>query len=123
MGNGKAVIVAGQDLFFAVRLNDALHAMGYRGLTVQDQSELLAALGKERSCLIILDLQAEGLRPHDVVSAARALPGRLIPILAYGPHADIKKRAEALEAGCRRVVPKSMIAAELPMLVKSILRT
>ena len=123
MQNGKAVAVLVQDLFFAVRLSDALHAMGYRGLPVQDETELRATLTRERPHLVILDLQAHGIRPQAVVKAAHeTVPGRVVPVLAFGPHADVKKREEALLAGCQRVVPKSVIAAELPQLVKSMLR-
>jgi len=123
MENGKAVVVVAQDLFFAVRLSDALHAMGYRGLTVQDEAELRRILSSERPHLVILDLQAVGVQPEAVVSAAReAVPGRIVPVLAFGPHSDAKRRAVAAGAGCQRVVPKSMIASELPMLVKTMLR-
>ncbi len=123
MPSVKSVVVVVQDLFFAVRLSDALRAMGYKGMTVQDESELRAALISARPSLVILDLQAYGIQPATVVSAARqTIPGRPIPVLAFGPHTDVKKRNEALQAGCQRVVPKSMIASELPQLVKSILR-
>ena len=121
--SSKSIVVVVQDLFTAVRLTDALHAMGYRGCTVQDEQELRRKLTEERPHLVILDLQADGVRPHAVVSAAReAVPGRVIPVLAFGPHTDPKRREEALHAGVHRVVPKSIMANELPQLVRSILR-
>jgi CheY-like chemotaxis protein len=120
--NGKAVVVVVQDLFFAVRLSDALRSLGYKGLTVQDECELLPTMAEARPQLIILDLQGH-IKPQTVVRAAReSVPGRAIPVLAYGLHTDLKRRDEALQAGVRRVVSKSLIASELPQLVKSILR-
>ena len=123
MEKATSVVVLVQDLFFAVRLSDVLHTLGYRGLTVQSEKELQDTLSKERPRLIILDLQALGIRPEAVVSAARAAAaGRPIPVLAFGPHTDAKRRTDAMAAGCQRVVPKSMIVTELPQLVKSMLR-
>jgi hypothetical protein len=101
-----------------------LRAMGFKGMTVQDEHELRTALSAVRPSLVILDLQANGVKPHTVVQAARdSAPGRVVPILAFGPHIDLEKRREALAAGCHRVVAKSVIASELPQLIKSILRT
>jgi CheY-like chemotaxis protein len=120
--NRKSVVVVVQDLFTAIRLTDALRAMGYRGLTVQDEQELRSMLTEERPHLVILDLQADGVRPHVVVRAAReAVPGRIIPVLAFAPHTDPKRREDALHAGVHRVVSKSLMASELPQLVRSIL--
>ncbi len=121
MQNGKSVVVVVQDLFFAVRLSDALRALGYKGLMVQDECELGPTITDARPHLVILDLQGR-IKPQTVVRAAReSVPGRLIPVLAYGPHTDLKRRDEALHAGVYRVVSKSLITSELPQLVKSIL--
>ena len=121
--NGNTIVVVVQDLFFAVRISDVLRAIGYKGTSVQDKGALRRILGEVRPHMVILDLQATGLTPEDVVSAIRdAGPGRAIPVLAFGPHADVKKREEALRAGCQKVVPKSVLSAELPQLVKNMLR-
>lgn len=64
-----------------------------------------------------------GIRPQAVVNAAHeTVPGRVVPVLAFVPRADVKKREEGLLAGRQRVVPQSVLAADLPQLVKSILR-
>ena len=124
MQNGKAVVVVVQDLFFAVRLSDALRAMGYRGRTVETESQLRTAMADLRPQLVILDLQAHGIEPSTVVTVARqAVLGQPVPVLAYGPHTDLKLREQALQAGVHRVVSKSLLTAEFPQLVKSIMRT
>lgn len=124
MENGKAIVCIVQDLFVAVRLKDTLRAQGYRSLTLPDERDLRTTLAAERPHLVILDLHADGVDPLSVVSAAReSVPGRPIPVLAFGPHADVKKRDEALKAGVQRVVPKSLLAAELPQLVQAMLRS
>lgn len=122
MANGTSVVIVVQDLFFAVRITDTLRALGYKAVTAQNVHELRAALISERPRLVILDLQMQGVEPHLVMQVIReAAPGRVIPVLAFGPHTDVKRRNEALQAGCQRVVPKSVLAAELPQLVKSLL--
>jgi len=122
VANGTSVVIVVQDLFFAVRITDTLRALGYKAVTAQNVHELRAALISERPRLVILDLQMQGVEPHLVMQVIReAAPGRVIPVLAFGPHTDVKRRNEALQAGCQRVVPKSVLAAELPQLVKSLL--
>lgn len=122
MANGTSVVIVVQDLFFAVRITDTLRALGYKAVTAQNVHELRAALISERPRLVILDLQMQGVEPRLVMQVIReAAPGRVIPVLAFGPHTDVKRRNEALQAGCQRVVPKSVLAAELPQLVKSLL--
>ena len=123
MVNGKVVVVVVQDLFFSVRMTDSLRAMGHQVLSVADERELRVLLGSTRPNLVILDLQASGVTALGIVTAVNDLvKGRPVPVLAFGPHTDLKKRSEAMQAGCRRVVAKSMIYAELPRLVDSMLR-
>ncbi len=128
MGKGAlastSIVVVAQNLFMTVRLTDALHNIGYKGCSVRNEAELRVMLAKERPLLVILDLQAPGVLPHAVVATAReAVPGQVIPVLAFGPHADAGKRAAALGAGCQRVVLTSMIVSELAQLVQGILRS
>lgn len=118
----KAVLVVVQDLFFAVRIADTLRALGCKGVTVQNEDELRSKLSQMQPHLVILDLQARGVDAGAVCQAVRETdPGRTIPVLAYGPHVDVKSRDQAIKAGCHRVVAKSMLAAELPQLVRRLL--
>lgn len=113
------VVALENDLFFSVRIADAVRALNGRALIVGDKDALWEAF-EEWPDLVLLDLEAPGW--EEVVRRAKNLPQtRSIPIVAFGSHVEAEMLRAARKAGCDHAWARSRFMAELPSLLRSIL--
>ncbi|MGB4977212.1 MAG: hypothetical protein WBR35_10780, partial [Anaerolineae bacterium] len=105
------------DLFFSVRVTDAIQALGGVPDLVESADELWEAIGRWPA-LVLIDMTA----PGDwlaVVRRAKNLPHtRLIPIVAFGSHVESGALTAARQAGCDHAWARSRFVQELPALVR-----
>lgn len=105
------------DLFFSVRVTDAIQALGGVPDLVESADALWEALGRWPA-LVLIDMRAPD-DWHSVVRRAKNLPHtRLIPIVAFGSHVDSAALAAARQAGCDHAWAKSHFVQQLPALVR-----
>jgi PleD family two-component response regulator len=100
----SAVVVLNRDLFFGVRIANALRARGYRveiAPTPQRFAELLREIDP---VLGIIDMAA--VPDWKPLKEMASEPEIATPLLAFGPHKDIAAFRSAKEAGIDRVVSK-----------------
>ena len=112
----RPVIVALEpDLFFAVRIADAVRASGAQPLIVEDGDALWPAIERWPE-LVLIDLAAPGWEAP--VRRAKASPDtKAIPIVGFGSHVDTGLLQAARRAGCDHAWARSRFVAELPALL------
>lgn len=98
----STIVVLNRDLFFGVRIANALRARGYRvemAPTPQRFAELLREIDP---VLGIIDMAA--VPDWTPLKEIASEPEMATPLLAFGPHKDIASFRSAKKAGIHRVV-------------------
>lgn len=111
---GDVVLVLSNDLFFAMRIRNALKAMHFRTAIAKSESELVLMTGKEHPVLGLIDFN----HPLDWDAIAPVLANATFPTIAFGPHKDTDGFAAARAAGVSRVISNGAFTSSLPDLVK-----
>ena len=107
------------DLFFVVRIENAVRAAGAQPLIVENGEALWRAIERWPE-LVLIDLAAPGW--EEPVRRAKASPDtRAIPIVAFGSHVDTRQLEAARSAGCDHAWARSKFFAELPTLLRDTL--
>lgn len=111
------ILVAGDDLLFATRIEAALTRHGHRPRIIRTASAFQNAL-RERPHAAIVDLASE-MDAVEAIRRAKADPAtRTIPILGFCGHADAARRRAAQQAGCDRLATNGEISSNLPRLLE-----
>lgn len=106
-----------QDLFFGVRIEDAVRRAGARSRLVSNGDELAAALAA-RPLLALIEIGRDDATWHQVVHDLKASPaGRATLVVAFGSHLDTAARQAARRVGCDHVWAKSHLTEKLPALL------
>ncbi|MDW8099038.1 MAG: DUF309 domain-containing protein [Anaerolineae bacterium] len=111
-----------QDLFFGVRIQDAVEKLGGQVQMVGDAGELIMDLPDPPMLIIVEMGPANQETWQEVIRQARQLFPQ-VPILAFGSHQDTEARQAARRAGCNQVWARSRFAQALPALVQTHLRS
>jgi len=102
---------------------DLLTASGYVVREAEDGEGLLERVKRERSALILLDLQLPGMDGFTLARRLKADPETQgIPILAVSAYALPEDQARALAAGCDGYLAKPVNIRELTETVAHMLR-
>lgn len=111
------ILIAGDDLLFAARIEAAVTRLGHRPRIVRTASAFQDAL-RERPDAAIVNL-ASAMDAIEAIRLAKADPAtRTIPVLGFCGHADAARRRAAQEAGCDRVGTNGEISSNLPRLLE-----
>jgi CheY-like chemotaxis protein len=108
------------DLFFSVRVADAVRALGHTPREVSDAAALLSA-AREGVAAIVIDTQTRSDWQAAVQTLKADPTTATIPILAFGPHVDVAASRAAVGAGCDRIVTRGKFSSELPQLLQALL--
>ncbi|MGH7480755.1 MAG: response regulator [Longimicrobiales bacterium] len=122
-GNGADVLAVAADLMFASRIRGAAATAGAAVAFARTRQD---ALGRARAAhprLILLDLDAVGVDPPELIRALKTDPGTgAVPIVAFGAHVRGEALRAAREAGADRVLARSRFVQELPALLSGAVR-
>src|SRR5690349_10214729 len=99
--DGGAVLIVDSDLFFTVKIADALKHAGYVSVTVRRVDDCAAAVATHRPVAALLNTAARGL---DWRAALAELSAAGVPAIAYGAHVDVETQEQARQAGAAIVV-------------------
>ncbi|MEZ5352247.1 MAG: response regulator [Bryobacteraceae bacterium] len=98
------------DLFFAVKVQAAAKQSGLV-LKMAGTADAAAKLLGEGASLLVVDLNC---REVDTVALIRGVKGdpelRRIPVLGFVSHVQVDRKAAAEQAGCDRVVARSVFS-------------
>ncbi len=113
----RTILIAGDDLLFAARIEAAVTLLGHRPRVVRTTSAFQNAL-REGPDAAIVNL-ASKMDAIEAIRGAKADPGtRTIPVLGFCGHADAARRRAAQEAGCDQVATNAEVSSNLPRLLE-----
>jgi DNA-binding NtrC family response regulator len=101
--SAPVVLILNRDLFFGVRLRQALTADGWAPKIVPNTAKLTTELGAAADVALVIVDMATAPDWSAVVSAAAAHVPE-VPVLAFGAHRDVDRFRAAKAAGVTRVV-------------------
>ena len=110
------IVAAIPDLFFRSKVLETAKALAVEIDVARDADEILQKVRAEKPALVLLDLQAEAMRPIDTL---QSLMG--IPVVGFLNHELVELRERALAAGCGEVLTKGQFAAGLPQILRRVL--
>jgi CheY-like chemotaxis protein len=114
----RTIVLLEDDVMFGTGLEAKLRALSYEP-RFADTAPAFDRLLKGSPALVLVNVGSRSLDwEHLVDHAKNESQWRRVPILAYGPHADLALRQRALDAGCDAVVARSALAGNLPSLVE-----
>ncbi|HEV2108904.1 MAG TPA: hypothetical protein VGR16_11625 [Thermomicrobiales bacterium] len=113
-----AIVVLNRDLFFGVRIANALRARGYRVEIAPTPERFAALLGEmdPAPALGIIDMTA--VSDWSPLREIASDPNGSTPTLAFGPHKDVAAFRAAKDAGVSRVVSNGDFHRDLLGLVE-----
>jgi CheY-like chemotaxis protein len=109
------ILAVVSDLMFTVKIQDAAKRAGATCVFVGSHQRAIERLA-DHPALVILDLD---FGQADPIALIPVIHSRHIPTLGYLSHVHIELRRKAEEAGCKTVIPRSVIAQKLPDLIAS----
>jgi two-component system cell cycle response regulator DivK len=88
-------------------IRDTLRGTGYEIIEAENGEEALAAIGKQRPDLILMDIQLPVMDGYEATRRIKADPAlRSIPVIAVTAYALSGEDKKARAAGCDDYVPK-----------------
>ena len=118
----SGILILNRDLFFGVRLRQALTADGWLTRLVPNAGALVAALVENPApALIVVDMAAQPDWSMIVEAAAATQPPT--PVLAFGPHKDVAGFRAAKAGGATRVVSNGDFHKDITGFVRRYART
>ena len=115
----QTIVAVVDDLMFQSRLEQHVRALDYAFVAVDRAQELQEAI-EQGPALVIVDLHANCPDWSQAVSMAKE---HALPVLAYGRHTEAGLLRAARAAGCDRVVARSQLVEELPVLIEELARS
>jgi hypothetical protein len=108
MSSARVVLALIPDLLTSVRVEGAAQRLGAQLRTVDTETQFVQELGNAPA-LAIIDL---GYQWMDVMYTIEACRSARVPVLAFGPHADMGRQRDARRAGAEFVYPRSKFMAD-----------
>ena len=114
----KKVLAAVGDLFFAVKIGDAVKRAGLSLEFAKDDKDVLTK-AKENPTLIIFDLNYPNVQALKVIAKLKAnAETRAISLIGFVSHVQGELKQQAQEAGCDMVLARSAFSQNLPQILK-----
>ena len=117
--SNTTILVAVSDVFFYVKLRDALKPQGYQLEKARTQSEVAEKACTLLPAAIILNINDETL---DAFAALEALKGddrsKAIPILAFANHEEVDNWRRAQQLGVTKIVSRNEFSSRILELVQ-----
>lgn len=108
------------NLFFVAKLKAAATQTGWELQVARTGESALAHARAQQPALIVLDLDATACRPFEFIRAVKAEATLSeIPLLGFVSHVNTGVQQQAREAGCDRVLARSVFSRDLPALLQA----
>ena len=108
------VVVLSQDLFFGMRIRNALKQMGYTTLLENSEDAVAERLRSASAALALIDFN-NPVAWEKIGAIVAEHPD--LAILAFGPHTDVGAFRSAKEAGITRTISNGAFSEQLPDLI------
>jgi CheY-like chemotaxis protein len=103
------------DLFFQSKLTETARQVGVPVRVVSNGDALVQAAAVQPPALVLVDLNA---RQGALDGLARVCAGGSVPVVAFLSHVQTDLAAQAREAGCTEVLPRSKFTANLAEILR-----
>ncbi len=115
------ILVLLDNLFFSAKINQAAEQSGLKVKYSKRADEAFDLARAEVPSLIILDLDAAKCSPFDLIKRVKADEEmKAIPTLGFFSHVNTGVQQQAREAGCDRVLARSVFDRNLPAILSQI---
>jgi len=117
------IMVLLDNLFFAAKISHGADQSGLRAVYAKNPEEAVEIASAERPSLIIMDLDATKCSPFVLLNRFKADEKlKSVPIVGFVSHVNTGVQQEAREAGCDRVLVRSVFDRNLVSIFDEILR-
>ena len=109
------------DLFFVAKINEVSRKLNVKVEFVKSEKEIaekVAGNGDEKPSLVIVDLNANSVKPLSIISKLRSKYKRATSIVGFVSHVQGDLKVKAQEAGCDVVMPRSAFSQTLPNILR-----
>ncbi len=119
----KKVVAVLDDLFFTVKIMDAVKRAGLEIVFVKEEAKVLE-LAKEFPTLIIFDLNTKAVNSVKLIHALKHDPEtRHVSLLGFVSHVQVELKQRAKDAGADMVLPRSTFSTTLPTILEKCQQT
>lgn len=106
------------NLFFVAKIKEAAQQTGLRLETTRSAAQSLTLAQTLKPVLVVLDLDATACQPFEVIRQLKADEAlRTVPLLGFVSHVNTGVQEAARQAGCDRVLARSVFSRDLPQLL------
>lgn len=114
----KKVLAVVDDLFFAVKINEAAKRSGMNVQFLKTEEDVLEG-AKTQPTLMIFDLNNNTLEPLNLITRIKSDPEtRQVNTLAFVSHVQGELKQKAQESGCDMVMARSAFSQNLPQILR-----
>jgi len=111
----NSVILLANDLMLSSTVSGCAANAGRTFCNAGSISDVTAAVSKDSTALLLVDLGMPGL---DVATLAESIPANVLRrAIAYGPHVHTEKLDAARNAGFGKVLSRGQFSAQVGMLI------
>lgn len=116
----RRIVAAVEDLFFLAKIQETARQLGVHLTVAKTEEQVLqTAHGEPAPTLIILDLNGSATKPLSVIGKLRKDPAlKKTSLVGFLSHLQADLKAQAQEAGCDLVMPRSAFSQNLPSLLR-----
>ena len=112
------VIAVVDDLFFASKIRGTAEQLGLTVAFPRSLDAVLASAREETPTLIVCDLHSARIDPLELARQLKADDQfGSIPIIGFFSHVQTELQREAMTAGFDRVIPRSLFARDLLLIL------
>lgn len=112
------VLVLSKDVFFGMRIRNALQQMEYTTEFAKSESDFSAQLANTENAPVLAMIDFNNAVDWEAItSALKESPD--LGTIAFGPHTDVDSFKAAKAAGMTRVVSNGTFSQELPRLIRT----
>jgi CheY-like chemotaxis protein len=113
------VLAVLDNLFFVAKIKEAARQAGLRLETARSAAQALDKAQAARPVIILIDLDATACQPFDLIRQLKAEQSlRAIPLLGFVSHVQTEVQEQARQAGCDRVLARSVFSRDLHRLLQ-----
>jgi len=114
----RRIVAAVGDLFFTIKITDAVKRAGLEVDFVKTDKDLLEK-AKDRPALILLDLSFSAVQPLKVIGKLKGdAEMKRVHLIGYLSPEQGELKQKAHEAGCNMVLTRAALSQNLPQLLK-----
>jgi CheY-like chemotaxis protein len=116
----REVVVFVEDVFYTAKIRQLARTLMREVRFVRDAGALERRLAGPAPGMVIMDLNAETLRPIEMLRKIKEHPEwRAARIVAYSSHARAELMEEAAQLGAEVVLPKPSFTQRLPEILQT----